>query len=185
MAHAGHDVGHRAGDLAAPGRAPPAPAPADRPRRGSRAWAPRCAAAAASGRRRPPRPPAGVPCRPAGRRAANEAISALLQALRVGRVAGAADHRQHMRSGAPCSVGTSGCLRARHQHAQHPRAAAAGRWRAPEVVMISVRLLTRCGCLAAMCCAIMPPIDAPQMCACAMPSASSTPSASAAMSATW
>ena len=59
-----------------------------------------------------------------------------------------------------------------------------GRRREPLVVMISVRLATRSGQWAAMCCAIMPPSEAPTTCARAMPSASSTPTASAAMSLT-
>ncbi len=57
-----------------------------------------------------------------------------------------------------------------------------GRRRAPLEVIISVRLLTRCGARAARCWAIIPPIDAPQTWARAMPSASSTPMLSDAMS---
>ena len=56
--------------------------------------------------------------------------------------------------------------------------------RHPDRVMMSVRLLTRSGCRTASCWAIMPPIEAPQMWADGMPSASSRPAASSAMSAT-
>ena len=58
-----------------------------------------------------------------------------------------------------------------------------GSRRAPLVVIISVRLFNRAGCAAARCCAIIPPIEAPQTWAREMPSASSTPTLSAAMSA--
>ena len=58
-----------------------------------------------------------------------------------------------------------------------------GRRRAPLLVIIRVRLFTRGACAAARCCAIMPPIEAPQTWARAMPSASRTPTLSAAMSA--
>ena len=50
--------------------------------------------------------------------------------------------------------------------------------------MMLTRLAARCGALAARRWAIMPPIDAPMTCARPMPSASSTPSESLAMSCT-
>jgi hypothetical protein len=51
----------------------------------------------------------------------------------------------------------------------------------PEVDIIDVRLKQRSGYFAATICAIMPPIEAPTICARAMPSASSRPTASAAI----
>ncbi|MNT38208.1 hypothetical protein D3C72_1743930 [compost metagenome] len=57
-----------------------------------------------------------------------------------------------------------------------------GRPRAPLELMMLTRLAVRPGAVAAMRCAIMPPIEAPTMWARAMPSASSTPSESSAMS---
>ena len=58
-----------------------------------------------------------------------------------------------------------------------------GSRRAPLDVIISVRLLTRGAWRTASCCATMPPIDAPHTCALAMPSVSSRPAVSSAMSA--
>jgi hypothetical protein len=54
--------------------------------------------------------------------------------------------------------------------------------RLPDEDMIEVRLSTRCGNFAVSTCAIMPPIEAPTICACAMPSRSIRPVASPAMS---
>ena len=54
--------------------------------------------------------------------------------------------------------------------------------RSPVLDMIDVSDRTRCGCSIAMVCAIMPPIDIPTTCACSIPSASSRPMASLAIS---
>ena len=58
----------------------------------------------------------------------------------------------------------------------------AGRPSAPELVMISVRLSTRCGAMAARCWAIIPPMLAPSTWNCSICKASIKPMASSAMS---
>ncbi|MNG18988.1 hypothetical protein D3C84_1031020 [compost metagenome] len=58
----------------------------------------------------------------------------------------------------------------------------AGKPSAPEVVMIRVRLSTRCGAMAAICWAIIPPMLAPSTWNCSMCNASIRPRPSLAMS---
>ena len=136
--------------------------------------------APASGRRRRRSRPSGAPFPPAGR-SASPRREALAQV--VGRRAdrpGCRSARRDARSARRCPRP----LRPRGREIIAPRTlrVAPGSRRAPLEVIIRVRLLTRSGARAAMRWAIIPPIDAPQTWAEAMPSTSSTATLSAAMS---